>query len=209
MTLASGSEDVTTDIEVGEPRAAFSAMVDGTQEDWNRIARAALASYSALADRVMAHLRLLAGDFGGFRVDRLTHSLQTATRAYRANRDDEYVACALLHDIGDTLGSYNHADIAAAIVKPFVTDDYHWMVEHHAIFQGHYFFHYLGLDRDMRDQFSHHPYYGLTDEFTADFDQAAFDPAYPTMTLEDFEPLLRSFFAKPKRSIYKRHADAR
>ena len=184
-------------------------MVDGTQDDWNRIARAALASYPALADRVMAHLRLLAGDFGGFPVDRLTHSLQTATRAYRANRDDEYVACALLHDIGDTLGSYNHADVAAAIVKPFVSDDYHWMVEHHAIFQGHYFFHYLGLDRDMRDQFSDHPCYALTDEFTAEFDQAAFDPSYPTMTLEEFEPLLRSFFAKPKRSIYKRHADAR
>ena len=106
---------------------------------------------------MITHLRLLDGDFGGFKVDRLTHSLQTATRAYRAGRDDEYVACALLHDIGDTLGSYNHADIAAAIVKPFVDETYHWMVEQHAIFQGYYFFHYLGLDRDMRDQFAGPP----------------------------------------------------
>jgi predicted HD phosphohydrolase len=184
--------------------AQFSAMTEGTQEDWSIIAASALEFYPGLADRVMTHLTLLDGDFGGFKVDRLTHSLQTATRAYRAGRADEYVACALLHDIGDTLGSFNHADIGAAIVKPFVDDDLHWMVEHHAIFQGYYFFHFLGLDRDMRDRFEGHPCYDLTAEFCADFDQPAFDPDYPTMPLAEFEPLLRGFFASPKRSIYKR-----
>jgi len=186
------------------PRATFNSMAEGTQEDWNRIAVAALEFYPGLADRVITHLRLLDGDFGGFQVDRLTHSLQTATRAYRADRDDEYIACALLHDLGDTLGSFNHADIAAAVIKPFVNENYHWMVEKHAIFQGYYFFHYIGLDRDMRDQFAGHPFYDLTDEFTADFDQPAFDPAYPTMALGEFEPLLHTFFANPKQSIYKR-----
>ena len=205
MSTTADSPDIEHAAETAtHPRATFSAMAEGTQEDWNRIVTAMLEFYPGLADRVMTHLRLLDGDFGGFQVDRLTHSLQTATRAYRANRDDDYVACALLHDIGDTLGSYNHADIAAAIVKPFVNDDYHWMVEKHAIFQGYYFFHYVGLDRDMRDQFAGHPYYDLTNEFTAEFDQPAFDPDYPTMTLDEFEPLLRSFFASPKRSIYKR-----
>ena len=138
-------------------RATFTAMAEGTQEDWNKIVASALEFYPGLVDRVIAHLRLLDGDFGGFPVDRLTHSLQTATRAYRANRDDDYVACALLHDIGDTLGSYNHPDIAAAIVKPFVSDELHWMVEKHGIFQGYYFFHFLGLDRNLRDQFVGHP----------------------------------------------------
>src|SRR6188768_2373058 len=95
-------------------RAQFHSMTDGTADDWGIIASAALAFYPGLAERVTTHLRLLDGDFGGFAVDRLTHSLQTATRAYRANESDEYVVCALLHDIGDTLGSYNHADIAAA-----------------------------------------------------------------------------------------------
>jgi predicted HD phosphohydrolase len=184
--------------------ASFTAMSEGTQEDWNKIVASALEFYPRLADRVIAHLRLLDGDFGGFAVDRLTHSLQTATRAYRANRDDDYVACALLHDIGDTLGSYNHPDIAAAIVKPFVTDDLHWMVEKHGIFQGYYFFHFLGLDRNLRDQFAGHPYYDLTAEFCTDFDQPAFEPAYPTMTLEEFTPLLQQFFSAPKRSIYLR-----
>ena len=191
--------------EIDRLRATFDSMAEGTQEDWNRIAVASLEFYPGLADRVMTHLRLLGGDFGGFQVDRLTHSLQTATRAYRADRDDEYVACALLHDIGDTLGSFNHADIAAAVVKPFVSESYHWMVDKHAIFQGYYFFHYIGLDRDMRDQFADHQNYELTDEFTADFDQPSFDPAYPTMALEEFEPLLRSFFASPKNTIYQRN----
>jgi predicted HD phosphohydrolase len=183
-------------------RATFTAMAEGTQEDWNKIVASALEFYPGLADRVIAHLRLLDGDFGGFPVDRLTHSLQTATRAYRADRDDGYVACALLHDIGDTLGSYNHPDIAAAIVKPFVTDELHWMVEKHGIFQGYYFFHFLGLDRDLRDQFAGHPFYDLTAEFCADFDQPAFDPGYPTMSLDEFTPLLQQFFSAPKRSIY-------
>lgn len=185
--------------------AQFNAMADGTQEDWGIIATHALEFYPGLTDRVLSHLRLLNGDFGGFKVDRLTHSLQTATRAYRADRDDEYVACALLHDIGDTLASFNHPDIGAAIVKPFVNDDYHWMVAQHGVFQGYYFFHYLGLDRNMRDQFTGHPYYDLTAEFCADFDQPAFDPDYPTMALEEFEPLLRTFFGSPKRSIYQRN----
>jgi predicted HD phosphohydrolase len=187
-----------------EQRATFTAMSEGTQEDWDHIVASALEFYPHLVDRVVAHLRLLDGDFGGFAVDRLTHSLQTATRAYRANRGDDYVACALLHDMGDTLGSYNHADIAAAIVKPFVSDELHWMVEKHAIFQGYYFFHFLGLDRNLRDQFAGHPNYDLTAEFCADFDGPAFDRDYPTMTLDEFTPLLQQFFAAPKRSIYLR-----
>lgn len=190
--------------DTDRPRATFSAMTEATQEDWSRIAAAMADHCPGLPDRVIDHLRLLEGDFGGFQVDRLTHSLQTATRAYRANRDDEYVACALLHDIGDTLGSFNHADIAAAVVKPFVDDHYHWMVEQHGVFQGYYFFHYLGLDRDQRDQFAGHPAFDLCAEFCADFDQPSFDPDFPTMGLDEFEPLLRDFFRRPKRSIYQR-----
>ena len=185
-----------------ELRAEFNAMAEGTKEDWDRIAVAALEFAPGLADRVLDHLRLLGGDFGGFKVDRLTHSLQTATRASRAGRDDDYVACALLHDIGDTLASYNHPDIGAAIVKPFVSDAYHWMVQQHGVFQGYYFFHHLGLDRNLRDTFAGHPHYDLCAEFCAEYDQTSFDPSYPTLPLEEFEPLLRQFFSAPKRSMY-------
>jgi predicted HD phosphohydrolase len=178
-------------------------MTEGTKADWEIIGAEAIHLAIGLPDRVLDHLRLLGGDFGGFAVDRLEHSLQTATRAYRADRDDEYVYCALLHDIGDTLGSLNHADVAAAIVKPFVSEQNHWLVEQHAIFQGYYFFHHLGLDRDMREQFRGHEWFDYTAEFCADFDQPAFDPAYDTLPLEHFEPLVREVMRSPKRSIYK------
>ena len=130
--------------------ARFHAMTDGTKEDWRIIGEASIHNFVGLPERLMAHLELLGGDFGGFAVDRLTHSLQTATRAERAGRDDEYVLCALVHDIGDTLGPANHADIAAAILKPFVSEQNHWMVEQHGTFQGYYFFHHLGGNRDER-----------------------------------------------------------
>ncbi len=185
-------------------RASFHAMADGTKADWDIIAVEAIHAAVELPDRVMAHLRMLGGDYGGFAVDRLEHSLQTATRAERAGCDDEYVFCALLHDIGDILGSFNHADIATAVVKPFVTDENLWMVQQHGVFQGYYFFHHLGLDRDLRDQFLGHEWYDRTAEFCAEYDQPAFDPTYDTNPLEHYEPLLRQIMASPRRSIYQR-----
>ncbi|MCI5044130.1 MAG: HD domain-containing protein [Aquisalinus sp.] len=185
-----------------EARATFSAMTEGTQEDWMKIAVNAMEFNKGLATRVLDHLRILDGDFGGFPVDRLEHSLQTATRAHRDGRDEEYVVCALLHDIGDTLGSYNHPDIAAAILKPFVSEKNHWMVEQHGIFQGYYFFHHIGIDRNMRDRFEGHEYYQYTAEFCHKYDQAAFDSDYDTMPLDAFEPMVQRVFEAPKRSIY-------
>jgi predicted HD phosphohydrolase len=190
----------------GEARAQFHAMVDGTQEDWMAIAQAAGPFNRALPDRMLAHLNLLKGDCGGFAVDRLEHSLQTATRAHRDGRDEEYVVCALIHDIGDILGPSNHAEIGAVILKPYVSERNHWMLDHHGIFQGYYFFHHLGLDRDMRDEFRDHPDFEYTAQFCHLYDQNAFDPNYDTMPLEAFEPMLRRVLAAPKRSIYMRQA---
>jgi predicted HD phosphohydrolase len=171
-------------------RAKFHAMVDGTPQDWAIIANASIEFGRDLPWRLVTHLKLLQGDCGGFAIDRLDHSLQTATRAFQDGRDEEYVVCALLHDIGDILGPRNHADIAAAILQPFVSEENHWMVAHHAIFQGYYFFHHLGLDRDMRDQFRGHPSFEHTAQFCHIYDQEAFDPAYKSMPLEAFEPML-------------------
>ncbi|MHB1988540.1 MAG: HD domain-containing protein [Acidimicrobiales bacterium] len=183
--------------------AKFHAMTEGTAEDWGIIATRSIEFFMGLPERVLDHLRLLGGDFGGFPVDRLTHSLQTATRAYRADRDDEYIFCALVHDIGDTLGPANHADIAAAIVKPFVSEQNHFLVANHAVFQGYYFFHFLGLDRDAREQYRDHKWFDYTAEFCSEYDQPAFDPGYDTLPLEHFEPLVRSQLATARRSIYR------
>jgi predicted HD phosphohydrolase len=185
-------------------QAKFSSFAESTQEDWAIIVKAAAEFNSRNADRVLEHLRLLEGDCGGFPVTRLEHSLQCATLAHRAGKDEEYVVCALLHDIGDTLGAFNHPDIAAAILKPFVSEQNHWMVEKHGIFQGYYFFHHIGLDRDMREQFRGHPHFEYTAQFCHLFDQPAFRNDFDSMPLEAFEPMVRRVLAKPKQSIYRR-----
>ena len=186
-----------------EQRAAFTSMERSTGEDWAIISSSFVPFAQKLPDRIMAHMRLLDGDYGGFAVDRLTHSLQTATLAHRAGEDEEYVVCALLHDIGDTLGSFNHADIGAAIVKPFVSEANHWMVEKHGVFQGYYFFHHIGLDRNLREQFRGHPAFERTALFCEKYDGPAFQPGLEPMPLEAFEPMLRRVMAAPKQSIYK------
>ncbi len=183
-------------------RATFARMEKSTAGDWQIISGEAKNFSRQLPDRLMAHLKLLDGDFGGFPVDRYTHSLQTATRALKAGCDEEYVVCSLFHDIGDTLGSFNHFDIAAAILKPFVSEANLWMVQHHGIFQGYYFFHHLGLDRNLRDQFAGHAHYARTEEFCALYDNPAFDPKGETLPMSEFEPMVRRVFAKPRNSIY-------
>lgn len=188
-------------------RAQFKAMTEGTSEDWAIISGHFMPYAGKVADRVLDHLRLLDGDYGGFPVDRLEHSLQTATRAHRDGRDEDYVVMALLHDIGDTLGSFNHPDVAAAIVKPFVSEENHWICAQHGVFQGYYFFHHVGLDRDLREGYRGHPHFEACAEFCEKYDQAAFDPNYDSAPLSFFEPIVRRVMAAPRNSMYvKREA---
>ena len=182
--------------------AKFHHMKDGTQEDWNIIGAEFFEFRSDVCRRLKDHLLLLEGDCGGFPVDRLTHCLQTATLAHKDGKDEEYVVCALLHDIGDTLGPANHADVAAVLLEPYVSEANHWMVKHHAIFQGYYFFHYMGLDRNLRDQYKDHPHYAQTLEFIENYDAPAFDPDAEYYELSFFEPMMERVFKEPRRSLY-------
>ncbi len=194
---------MSVELDDGESRANFTQMAESSFDDWVLIGKNFTSFQKGLPNRIMTHLRLLDGDFGGYPVDRLEHSVQTATRAYRAGMDEEYVVCALLHDIGDTLASANHADVAAAILKPYICEKNLWMIEQHALFQGYYFFHHIGLDRDAREKYRGHPHFDYTAKFCHVYDQAAFDPNYDTMPLEAFEPMVHRLFAMVKNSIYK------
>lgn len=188
---------------IAERTATFHSMSECTQEDWDAIMSHMIPHAANGGKRILDHLRLLEGDCGGFAVDRLEHCLQTATRAHRDGRAEDYVVMALLHDIGDTLGAYNHADIAAAMMKPFVSEELHWIVEQHAIFQGNNFFHFIGLDRDKREMFRGHPHFGATAEFVERYDSPAFDPGYDSAPLTFFEPMVMSLFERPRNSIYQ------
>lgn len=139
-------------------RATFTSFSESTQDDWSNIMVAIQHTQSMVADRIIDQMSMLGDDYGGFPVSRLEHCLQTATRAQRAGENDEYVLCSLIHDIGDNLAPLNHPSIAAGIVKPFVNEANHWMVLHHGIFQGYYFWHHIGLDRNTRDQFVDSPF---------------------------------------------------
>ena len=185
-------------------RARFHSMTEGTREDWAAIGAAGAAFNAALPDRLLADLRALGEDEGGFAVNRLEHSLQTATRAHRDGRDEEYVVCALIHDIGDLIAPANHAEVGAVVMKPYVSEANHWMMDKHGIFQGYYFFHHLGLDRDMREQFRGHPHFEHCAQFCHLYDQSSFDPDYDSMPLEAFETMLRRVVERPRQSIYKR-----
>lgn len=159
-----------------------------------------------LPDRVVKHLKALddekslKGRFGA--VSRLKHCLQTATLAHRAGEDDEYVALALVHDIGDLLGPYNHGEFAATLMAPFISEPNHWMVAHHHCFQGYYYFEHLGLDKNMREQFRGHPHFERTLKFCDAYDEKAFDPDLDTMPLDALMPTLRRVMLNPKRTIY-------
>lgn len=186
----------------------FDSFDKSTAEDWKLIVEHTKTYFAGLPDRVLSHLELLESDSGGFPVSRLTHCLQTATLAAEAGENEEYVVCALLHDIGDTLGTLNHADIAATILEPFVSEEHHWMVKHHGIFQGYYFFHHLGMDRNMREQFSGNPYYEKTRLFCERYDNPAFNANYHCMPLRDFESSVRKIFSQPKKGVFQQVAEA-
>jgi predicted HD phosphohydrolase len=198
---AGADELELSDALIGK-RVYFTNMAEATREDW----RVILSNYklwaAELPDRILKHLRLLDGEHGGNPVDRLQHSLQTATLAHRDGRDEEYVVCALIHDIGDSLASFNHAELAATMLKPFVSEKNHWIVQNHGMVQGYYWFHYLGTDRNKRDELRTHPWWNDVLEFCEKYDSPAFNPELSYEPLEFFEPMLRRVMSTPKRSLY-------
>jgi predicted HD phosphohydrolase len=149
-----------------------------------------------LPQRLLELMRGLRGATPGMPVDALEHCCQTATRALRDGADEETVVCALVHDIGEVHAPCSHAAFAAAIVEPYVSAANCWMVRHHAIFQGYYFWHKIGGDRNARERFRGEPHFQQTADFCERWDQISFDPAYPTLPLESFLPHLVSVFGR-------------
>ena len=187
-----------------ETTVNFTRMEDGTEEEYKLLDVLEKDFCNAAVNRVLEHLRCLENSFGGYKISRLDHSLQTATRAWRDGADEETVVVALLHDIGDLLSPENHGEIAAAILKPFVSSKNHWILKYHGVFQGYYYFHHLGGDRHSRDQFKDHEHYQACVDFCANWDQASFDPEYDTKTLAFFESMVRNIFSREPFGVHTR-----
>jgi len=175
----------------------FTAMKDGTREEYELLARLEKPYLALTADRVLEELKR-AGEttLEGYKITRLQHGLQSGTRALRDGADLDWVVGALLHDIGDGLAPQNHDKMSAEVIRPFVRWDVAWTVEHHGIFQMLYYGHHYGWDRNARDQFKDHPVFFFFFEFCERWDQSSFDPEYPTETLDMFEPMVREVFGR-------------
>jgi len=176
----------------------FVHMADGTAEDYALLDRVGEAYLDELPGRVLEALDELKTSYAGYQVSRYEHSLQGATRAHRDGRDEEYVVATLLHDIGDELAPWTHGEMTAAILKPFIRPELVWMVKYHGVFQLYYYAHHSGGDRNVRDRWKDSPHYDLTVEFCELYDQNCFDPAYDSLPIETFEPMVRRVFAEPK-----------
>lgn len=180
-----------------EQVAKFTAMVDGTAEEYAVILAQGEATKQAhLADNLLNLLRAMKGPKLGYAIDRYEHSLQSATRALRDGADEETVVCALLHDIGDTIAPDNHSQVAAAILRPYVSEKNYWILLHHGLFQGYYYYDKIGKDPNARERLRGHPYFDDCVQFCERWDQCAFDPDYENLPLEHFEPMVRRLFAR-------------
>lgn len=177
-------------------KATFTSIDESTREDWEIIARCEEAEMVGLADRVLAAVRRLGDGPQPFRITRLQHSLQAATRAFRDGADEEMVVAALVHDVGDELAPYAHAALAASILKPYVSERTHWIVEQHDIFQGKHYWDKIGMDPDAREEFRGHPWFDDCEAFCRDWDCPSFDPTYDTLPMEHFEPMVRRVFGR-------------
>jgi predicted HD phosphohydrolase len=181
----------------GREVVSFLRMEDGTREDYELLDRCEQDYVRALPDRVLAALLKLDQSLPGYRLSRLEHSLQAATRALKDGADDELIVAALIHDVGDELAPYNHAEIAAGIIRPYVRPEVTWIVEQHGLFQTYYYAHHAGRDRNGRDKFRSHPWYQACKDFCADWDQCSFDPDYAWEPLGAFEARVREIFSRP------------
>ena len=176
----------------------FTQMQDGTAEEYAFLDALEDQYKEGLVDRLMAQLAALENSLSGYRVSRLEHCLQGATRAVRSGESDEMVVSILLHDIGDELAPYSHSEMAAAILRPFVSDELYWVIKHHGVFQMYYYAHHCGGDRHARDRFKQHPYYDAAVRFCHEYDQNCFDPDYVSEDLSFFRPYLERVFAQPR-----------
>ena len=177
-------------------KAGFRQMIEGTREDYLLLQEYEHPYVAALPDRLLAALEALKTGLGGYPVNRYEHSLQSATRALHDGADRELVVAALFHDIGDDLAPFNHSQLAASILRPYVRPEVTWIVEHHGLFQLYYYGHHYGLDRHGRDRFRDHPWFAACERFCERWDQAAFDPDYPSEPLATFEPWVREIFTR-------------
>ena len=174
----------------------FTEMKNGTKDDYQLLEKFEKNFERQTADRILKYLSNQTSTLEGYKISRLEHALQAATRAYKNNESEEMVVATLLHDIGDDLAPMNHSQYAASILRPYVSEKTYWIILRHGLFQTYYSAHHLDRDRNARDKFKDHKHYKATIDFCENYDQCSFDPNLKSMSLKDFEPLVKKIFSR-------------
>ena len=177
-------------------KVKFTQMKDGTKDDYLLLEKHEKKFIKETPSRILKYISSLTSTLEGYQVSRLEHSLQSATRALQDKAENEMIVAALLHDIGDELAFHNHSEFAAAVLKPYVSEKTHWIVEKHGIFQLYYYAHHLGYNKDERESYKGHKYYKDTIDFCENWDQKSFDPNFKSVTLKDLEPYVKKIFSR-------------
>ena len=175
-------------------KVKFTQMKDGTKEDYLLLEKHEKKFIEETPSRILKYMSNLTSTLEGYQISRLEHSLQSATRALQTKANDEMIVATLLHDIGDELAFHNHSEFAGTILKPYVSEKTHWIVEKHGIFQLYYYAHHLGYNKNEREKYKGHKYYKDTINFCENWDQKSFDPNFKSLTLKDFEPFVKKIF---------------
>ena len=183
-------------------KVKFTEMKYGTKEDYLLLDKHEKKYIEGTADRILKFMSGLTATLEGYQVSRLEHSLQSATKAFKAGEDEEMVVAALLHDIGDELAPLNHSEYAAAVLKPYVSKKTHWIIEKHGEFQMYYYAHHLNGNKNQREKYKDHEFYLDTINFCEKWDQSSFDPNYNSLKLKDFEKIVKKIFARKPYSFY-------
>lgn len=182
--------------EVEATHASFGQSDASTALDWQIIQGSVRAQQAAVPQTVMNMLFANRTIYAGFPISRLEHTLQTATRALRAGASDELVLIALLHDAAEVLSGVNHAEVAAALVRPYVSEASYYLVRTHMEFQLKHYGEHVGMPTDLRDRYRNEAWYGDAVVFSDAWDEISFDPGYRSLPLAEFEPLVRQFFSR-------------
>ena len=171
-------------------------MKNGSKEDYLLLDKHEKKFAKNTGERLLKFMSTLDDTLEGYRVTRLELSLQTATRALNDKADDEMIVAALFHDIGDELAPLNHSEYAAAVLKPYVSEKTHWIIEKHGEFQMYYYAHHLGGNRNQRDKYKGHKYFLATINFCEKWDQSSFDPNFKSLNIENFRPFVQKIFSR-------------
>ena len=182
-------------------KVSFTEMKKGTKKDYLFLDKHEKDFANKTAERILKFMSNLTETLEGYQISRLEHSLQSATRAYKNKESEEMIVATLLHDIVDELAPMNHSEYAAAILKPYVSEKTHWIIEKHGEFQMYYYAHHLGGNRNKREEYKSHKYYQDTINFCEQYDQNSFDPNYKSLPLEFFRPMVKKIFSRKPYSL--------